>query len=354
MLSKRQSIKVDAPAPHTRLLINAHTTPRVVWAFFLLSFLYTLTAQAQQQTSPKTLLRLYMDNDFFAYRKEDGGYSNGLKLDLFYERLRREKRFLDKFFLQAGTDAIHTRSWSIMQVMITSNDITKEEWAQGDYPYSGSLFVTHALYAVNPNKQYAVKTEWLAGIMGPHAYAGETQAWFHDLIGDGKPMGWHHQMKTSVLINLNVSVEKLVFSPFRALEVIAGGDLYAGTMYNAATIQTLVRLGRMNPYFSGVTNRVTSVRGFQGYFAIKPQVSLVAHNTLLEGSIFKSDHPGANDADGNTLSESEASRFVAGVDYGIVLAYRRIGFSFTLNTNTGLVRDQPVKSTGNVSLYLAL
>lgn len=319
----------------------------------ILGFLGLTTTQAQQQSPSKQMFRIYLDNDFFAYRKEDGGYSSGIRMDLFYQRSSERESFFSNFLIKAGDNAINTHSWSIMQAMITSNDITKEEWVEGDYPYSGSLFFSRALHSINSEKQYSIKTEWLAGIMGPKAYAGETQTWFHDLIGDAKPMGWHHQMPTSVLVNLNLSIEKLIFSPAKNLEVMIGGDVYAGTLYNGVTFQSTIRLGRMIPYLSSYLNRFTSDGRLQAYFIIKPQASIVLHNTLLDGSLFH-DYPAPDSAEGKIISVSKSNTLVAGIDYGIVLSYGPVGFSFILNTNTGLVRNQPTKSLENVSLYFAL
>ena len=320
----------------------------------ILGFLSLTTIHAQEQSPSKQMFRIYLDNDFFAYRKEDGGYSSGVRMDLFYQRSSERESFFSNFLIKAGDNAINTHSWSIMQVMITSNDITKEEWAEGDYPYSGSLFISRALHSINSEKQYSIKTEWLAGIMGPKAYAGETQTWFHDLMGYPKPMGWHHQMPTSVLFNLNLSIEKLIFSPSKNLEVSIGGEVDAGTLYNGVSFQSTIRIGRMMPYFSGYLNRFTSDRGLQAYFILKPQVSIVFHNTLLEGSLFRDDYSASSSTEGKTISESESNTLIAGIDYGIVLSYGPVAFSFTLNTNSGLVRNQPPKLLGNMSLYFAL
>jgi hypothetical protein len=282
---------------------------------------------AQQARGKNTLFRMYVDNDFFAYRKEDGGYSNGLRFDLFYHRKKKPTSFLSNLLLKAGDSAINTYSWSIMQIMITSNDITKEEWTKGDYPYSGSLFVTHALNSVNPVEAYAIKTEWIAGIMGPEAGAGEVQTWFHDLIGHHRPMGWHHQMPTALLLNLNLGYEKMLYSPGRALEVLGGGEMYLGTMYIGLAFQSTIRFGKMTPYFAGLVNRYSSPRKFQAYFIVKPQLSLVFHNTLLEGSLFRRDFSRGSD-DGIVISESESNTIVPAIDYGLVLSYGPFAFSF--------------------------
>ena len=69
-----------------------------------------------------------------------------------------------------------------------------------------------------------------------------------------------------------------------------GGEASAGTLYNGVTLQSTIRLGKMLPYFSGYINRFTSARRLQAYFMIKPQASIVIHNTLLDGSLFH-DYP---------------------------------------------------------------
>lgn len=334
-----------------RCWIKGQTWARVILVILIGSSAQHVTAQPVR--GKNSLFRIYMDNDFFAYRKEDGGYSNGIRLDLFYHRKRQPTSFISNFLLKAGDSAINTYSWSVMQIMITSNDITQEEWTEGDYPYSGSLFVTHALNSVNPDEGYALETEWIVGIMGPEACAGEVQTWFHDLIGHHRPMGWHHQMPTALLLNLNLGYEKLLFSPGRALEVLGGGEMYLGTMYIGLAFQSTIRFGKMTPYFDGLVSRFTSPRKLQAYFIVKPQLSLVFHNTLLEGSLFRRDFSRGAD-DGPVISESESNTIVPAIDYGLVLSYGPVAFSFTLNTNTGLVRDQPTKSQGNVSLYIGL
>ena len=325
----------------------------IIFVLAMLALPGLTTVRAQTLPRKERLVRLYVDNDFFAYRKEDGGYSNGMRVDYFYHRKKQPTSFLSNFLIKAGDSAVNAYSWSAMQVMITSNDITKEEWTKGDYPYSGSLFVSHALNSVNPENRYAIKTEWVAGIMGPHAYAGEVQTWFHELIGHAKPLGWHHQMPTALLLNLNLSLEKMIYSPTRYLELMGGGDIRIGTMYNGLAVQTTMRIGKMTPYFDGYIHRFSSRREFQAYFIVKPQLSIVLHNTLLEGSLFRDDDSGLND-EGMLASESESNRAVLAVDFGLVLSYGPAAFSFTLNRNTGLVRDQPTKSLGNVSLYIAL
>lgn len=328
--------------------------PLAVFLIFLGSFMLPcrLPAQVNEKRPFNKMVRLYVDNDLFAYRNEDGGYSNGIRLDFFYERQKEKASFVDRLMLKSSKNAVNTYGWSIMQIMITANDITKEEWERGDYPYSGSLFVTHSLISVDPLKNLSIKTEWVLGIMGPHAYAGEVQTWFHQLIGSSTPLGWHYQMPTSLLVNLNVSFEKSISGSAR-YDINVGGDAYAGTMWDAIGLSTTIRFGKMNPYSGHVINRTNLRKSFQAYLTVKPHVNLIFHDTLLEGSLFRRDNSRPQ-AGGILLSESEANNFLPGIDYGIVISYGHVAFSFAINTNTGRVQYQPNKSLGNVSLYFAM
>src|SRR5688572_14940976 len=83
----------------------------------------TQSIVAIAQDVPNRILRIYMDNDFFAYQKEDGAYTNGLRIDFFKEEKVKHNSVLDRFYFNAGNKSLVSKGWSLMQVMITSNDI---------------------------------------------------------------------------------------------------------------------------------------------------------------------------------------------------------------------------------------
>ncbi len=78
---------------------------------------------------------------FFAYQKQDGAYTNGIRMDYFYEN----KGFhpsARSTFLNAGPGAKQTSSIGIIQIMITPNDIMDKKPSADDYPYSGAMFLS--------------------------------------------------------------------------------------------------------------------------------------------------------------------------------------------------------------------
>ncbi|HSC38809.1 MAG TPA: lipid A-modifier LpxR family protein, partial [Chitinophagaceae bacterium] len=95
------------------------------------------------------LFRLYEDNDFLniAGRGTDKGYTNGTRLDYFYQKTHPSRFFLDKWFPAAGAGSVNTFSYSLMQVMLVPNDISTPLPDKNDWPYSGALVASHGLYS---------------------------------------------------------------------------------------------------------------------------------------------------------------------------------------------------------------
>src|SRR5882672_9127653 len=87
---------------------------------FVLLFMGSISTESfAQKISPK-MIRVYMDNDIFALQGQDGAYTNGTRLDLFYTKRPDRKSF--KYFLSAGPESENTYSLGIMQVMVTPSD----------------------------------------------------------------------------------------------------------------------------------------------------------------------------------------------------------------------------------------
>jgi lipid A 3-O-deacylase len=318
----------------------------------LVAMLNLLAAFVYGQSKPPMMVRIYEDNDFFAYQKEDGAYTNGFRIDVFYQRRNKGDFFLNPFFLQAGPRAVNTYAWGTMQVMITANDIKTEKPQSGDYPYSGSLFLAHSLYSFNPQKKYSLQTEWVVGIRGRHSYAKETQIQFHRWINNPEPLGWENQLPTALLLNLNIVSEKLIFSANKNLELIWRGEIYAGTLQNAVSLQSIIRVGHFSsPYFNNYINRFVGGRNkrLNAYFQLNPKITLTANNTLLGDSLLE--QQAASQENYAFRNGSAINEYMLGVDTSFVFSYGKIGFSTTYKISSGMLENQPMKAVGNISIY---
>ncbi|HEY8971119.1 MAG TPA: lipid A deacylase LpxR family protein, partial [Puia sp.] len=292
-----------------------------------------------QEKTPDFLLRIYEDNDFINSLGvgTDDAYTNGTRIDLFYTK-KHSPRGLDRFLPTAGAGSINTYGWGIMQLMFTPEDITRTEYQPNDYPYSGALIATHTLYSYDTVKKLDWQTELVAGVIGPASLAAETQTFVHRLIHYYKPMGWSHQYKNDLLLNINLTREKELASWGHGVEVIGGTQVFLGTMLNGMTFYPLIRIGKMSPYFQGYMSQYSSpgtsarnkhVKKWQAYFVLKPEAQLIFTNALLEGGMFtgnpnlKAAHKGDQ-----PLPYHELEKWVYSFNYGAVVSPGNFSISF--------------------------
>lgn len=322
---------------------------------FIFTVLLNYSVNGQEN---ERLIRASIDNDFFAFQKEDGAYTNGLRLDFFHTIKKRSS--LPSIFIGAGEGSLNTSDLGIMQVTITPNEIRDIHPPEGEYPYSGSLFGMVSVNSINKQRTKSVTTEYVAGVIGPESMAGQTQIGFHRLAGFVHPAGWDTQYPTTLFTNINISAEELLASVHGRVEWIAGGELQVGTMRNSARIQSILRIGKMNPYFSGVIKRFSAKddAAFQLYLSLKPYAQFVAHDALLEGTVLYSQNAGTYDLPESAYGIQTEKRFISQEIYGgeveLVTIFHSVGFSVGYKGSTALLQHQPFKVYGNISLYCAL
>lgn len=333
---------------------------------FLLVVAVCITAavHAQQKDGYRKMLRVYEDNDIINITGKwtDQGYTNGTRLDYFFIKNKPARFFLDRIMPKAGDSGINTYGWSLMQVMITPKNIAIRIPDRSDYPYSGALFATHSLHAANPIKKYNWQTEWMLGVMGPPALARQTQEFAHKMVAYIQPMGWDYQLKTDLLLNVNVAGEKELAHINKVLEWIGGAGVFAGTALNGASLYSLIRFGKMEPYFNGYISQFANKKGSgrhqQLYFVLRPSVEWALTNAMIDGGIINRRHERIPEED-STYSydpapgKMERNRVVAKLNYGLVGSWGRMSISFTQTFVTRMVKGTRAQEIGNISCMLA-
>ncbi len=61
-------------------------------------------------------------------------------------------------------------------------------------------------------RRFDFQTNVMAGVVGPDASAKETQTFIHRVIAYQKPMGWKHQAKNKLLLDVSFTAEKQMAS----------------------------------------------------------------------------------------------------------------------------------------------
>lgn len=313
-------------------------------------------AKAQQKVQPpQKMLRIYEDEDYLNIRGHgtDNAYTNGTMIDYFYTKPERSRFFIDRLFPSAGDSSINTYSLGIAQLMFTPDDIRVREYQPNDYPYAGALFVTHDLYSYNSIKKYSLHTGIVAGIRGPHAYAGETQRFVHGLINYKKPLGWDNQLPDRGIINFSFRAEKQLYACNNILDVIGSGEVFAGNTFNGIIVNPIIRFGKMNPYFNGIISQYSATgrnaknkKNVQAYLFAKPGLIITLTDDLL-----KVDADSTNAS--NNSSAAQLKNAVFDFATGVVLAVNRFGVSYTQHFTSKTKENLYSHQVGNITLYFS-
>jgi len=325
---------------------------------FLLGVLSLLfPAHVHAQTTPATrLFRVYEDNDFFNVTGHgtDRAYTNGTRMDFFYQRRKSHRFFVEKIIPKAGEGSVNVYGWSVAQLMVTPNDISIKEYQPNDYAYAGALYATRSYYSFNPVKKFGFQTELIAGIRGPAALARQTQTEMHSLIHYQKPMGWDNQLDTQPLINVNFTAEKNLLSWKNIVEVNVGAQVRVGSLMDALAVYPMVRIGHMVPYFNGYLSQYSAaMRGnkeikTQYYFVFKPVNTFVTYNALLKGDL--ENYPRNTTRRGDEPTESIAHR-VMDLQMGVVLAHGNFSISYLQTFSTTYRKGLYKHTVGNLTLH---
>ena len=347
--------------------------------FFTVLFVSAEKGLAQEGLdTPTHLIRVYEDDDFINIwgQGSDNAYTNGTRLDYFYNPDHPSRFFIDRLFPKAGAGSVNTYGWGIAQVMYTPDKLLVEDYQPNDYPYSGALYATHTLYSYNPATKFSFQNELVLGVIGPASLAGPTQRLVHQWEGFDIPRGWSHQYRNDVLVNLNLTAEKQLAHAGRGLEVIGGSQLSAGTMQNCLTVYPLIRFGNMTAYFNGFISQFATTgknrdggRKGQFYFFVKPAAQLVLTNALLQGGVFTHNpnlHPlpdskpapvtgqGPQTTNLETIPPKpypDLNKLETSLTYGAVFSSGNFGLYFSQITSSAQLKGLYCHQTGNISLY---
>jgi hypothetical protein len=311
--------------------------------------------QADRKDSVTRLLRIYEDNDGINIfgQSTDDAYTNGTRIDLFYQPAHRPHGLLGRFAPDAGQGSFDIYSWGLMQLMYTPQDISKSGFQPHDYPYSGAMVATHGRYSYNPIKKYGWQTEVVMGALGPLSLAHQTQSIVHHLTGFIQPMGWGTQYHNALLLNVNLGFEKEIAAAGDALQVIGGVRAMAGTMQNGAGLYSLILIGKKNSWFNGLFSQYSGYgangrRKWQIYFQAKPELQFVLTNALLQGGMFSSKPKSPKTG---TVQEAPVRQWVQTFSYGGVLSHGDFSVSFVQNVSSATIEGLYCHDVGNVSLY---
>jgi lipid A 3-O-deacylase len=319
--------------------------------FHFLAAILCLFATGQKSGSTQRFIRFYEDNDGInaLFKGQDWGYTNGSRID-FFATPQKKKKIHQKITLFSPKHT--TNSWSIMQVMITPQKTRPFIPDKKDYPYSGALMAIHTQHKADPYRKRILQTEFIAGVMGPPAFAKQTQIFLHRLIGDPRPNGWDYQLPTDLLLNYSLAYEKQVAGKNKLLLVV-GANGFAGTLSNGLSAYTTIRFQKNLSYFSGLAGQYFATNqkkpGFA--FSAKSSIDAILYNAVLEGGLFNSHSP-LHKNNAKSGSDLQRKKILTRLDVMQHLSWRRFSLSFTQKLSSPDYKNYSSHKVGNISFYL--
>ncbi len=238
------------------------------------------------------------------------------------------------FFPKSGD--VHTL-YTLGQNMYVPSDITQESPPLSDRPYAGWLYGSVGL--VKETDKQLDQLNLSLGIVGPSAFAEDTQKFVHKVIDSNDPKGWHTQLgnEPALLLSYQRSWREVISRPVRALTLDVTPTLSAalGNVFTHAGAGATLRFGNITPLRAGTNGRPLdfgppriqpsapgsvfffSADRFTWYLFAGVEGRAVARNIFLDGNTF-----------GHSRSVN-SEPWVGDAQFGFVAAWRDWRASYT-------------------------
>ena len=217
-------------------------------------------------------MSLFFENDLFANTDRD--YTNGVKISLVSPDLNKWEDYINnehanKFnrrFVQMLSPLVDYKNqifdffkmpnshkeneafnieFILGQQMYTPSDISRSEIIKTDRPYAGWLYGGLGFH--RKSERFLDIFEVHLGIVGPQAFAKETQDIVHDMRGIAKANGWQHQLDNEPGISLNAERKYRLWetpsSSKLGMDVLANYGANIGNVFTYANVGAEVRAG---------------------------------------------------------------------------------------------------------------
>ena len=156
---------------------------------------YSYPSFSTPKQDPYNTLTIQWENDAASTLKgtSDQYYTNGLRIGWTSppDTLPQPVADMNTFLLGKGMQRIH---WGLQQSIFTPRDTQSSQRLPHDRPYAGVLLTTVNLISDTDDTRSVFGIQ--AGVLGPGAMGRQVQNGFHAITGDHKNRGWHNQLKS--------------------------------------------------------------------------------------------------------------------------------------------------------------
>ena len=296
-------------------------------ACFLAIATSVLAAEERVIEDDKGIFNVVIENDIFA--GDDRDYTNGIRFSWLSseENMPQLARSAARW-LPFADDGNKRISIAAGQSMFAPDVIGARTPNPKDHPYAGWLYGSIGMVTDTGNTLNNVMLT--LGVVGPLAYAEQTQKFVHHITNSPQPKGWGSQLKNEpgVILTYERKWRKIYeFSPFGL-----GTDFTPHVGFNLGNVNTdgsvgaTLRLGydlpadygppRIRPSLPG-SDFFIPTKTLGGYLFTTVDTRAVAQNIFLDGNTFK-DSPHVN-----------KKKLVNSLQLGTAVTYGQTRLSYT-------------------------
>lgn len=339
---------------------------------------------AQGFKNHATYVALDWDNDVFSSRnKTDANYTNGIRLSVMSSGGVAQNKWMFNWLLFNAPKHTHSMNgWQFGQDMFTPKDLNQTDPRFMERPYAGYTFLKFQRVSASRRTASRIYSSNSIGLFGKNSRAACVQRFIHNDLNLGEPpQGWENGSVRSELILLDYqftyetrllsyfanglngakSSSKIINKPIHQnFDVISFLNARMGQVKNEVGAGLLIKLGWFNNHFLSTLpnyendntyryrlDSLTSMNSYKGkvlsnwkactelgrfkphqvYIFARPLFSMVASNSFLQGGLINSILEKPEPA--NTISNNQLNRYLPGLDYGFVVSFNWISFSYS-------------------------
>lgn len=295
---------------------------------FTIGFSSAIASEERIIEDDKGIFNIVLENDVFAGADRD--YTNGVRfswlsseenMPLWSQRIAN--------FLPVANDGNKRISVAAGQSMFSPENISNSNLIDGDHPYAGWLYGSVGM--VSDTGATLDNVMLTLGVVGPLAFAKNTQKFVHKVIGSPDPKGWDNQLKNEPGVILTYERKWRAIaeaSPFGiGVDITPHVGLNLGNVNTDASMGATFRLGYDLPADYGPPRIRPSLPG-SDFFIPTQELGGYLFTTIDERAVARNIF-----LDGNTFAESPSNvdkkYLVGSLQVGAALTYGQTRLSYT-------------------------
>ncbi|NQX82503.1 MAG: lipid A deacylase LpxR family protein [Flavobacteriaceae bacterium] len=239
-----------------------------MFRFLTVLILISLNINSQRLNNEVTLK---WDNDMFSSLTKDNYYTNGVFVE--YRSIKKPKIIQTFTFAQL----IYTPQVRIIE---NTNHI--------DRPFAGYLYIGYNYKKLKfKNSFYRIGIE--IGTIGNNSKSGNTQDWFHQLVGASSPEGWDYQVEAGGVLQLNFDYYRNFIQNTRTSSSYFVKTNMGSSFINCSlgisqrlSFTPVLSITKSSLFDNQLNNNNQTIEKF---VYIKPEIKYTMYDATIQGSI---------------------------------------------------------------------